>query len=272
MRAVAAIVLISSMARIACAAGSDADVPTTTISVSLGEFTTLTQQVKPFRALKHLEHQQPNLPGPNARVVQTMLAYPRGGEHQYWWPKKGEPQYDGSTTDVLIGGIPAMRGEPKGRTFCCGLTLEVALRTVSQSQAPLSAMTSETVPLFKRLWFCDQLFSPGPEDALLGFGLGKRIDNLEEALPGDFVQLWRNDRSGHSVVFVAWAYDPQGHRVGLHYWSTQPGTRGIAFNSELFGDRGKSIDEKKLSVTRLLPESEWRKVSADELTRRFSQQ
>ncbi|MGI8908593.1 MAG: hypothetical protein ACR2IE_19125 [Candidatus Sumerlaeaceae bacterium] len=244
---------------------------TTQISASLGEFTTITQQVKPFRPLSNLQKQLPNLPGPNASIVKCLLEYPRTGVHTYWWPKRGEGQYDGATTDVIVAGIPAMKGEAKGRTFCCGLTLEVLLRTIDKDPAIAGAITSETLPLFKRLWFCDQLFSPGPEDALLGFGLGKKIENLDAALPGDFVQIWRNNRSGHSVIFVAWAYDPQGHRVGLHYWSTQPGTKGINFNSELFGDREATIDEKKLSISRLLPSSEWRQVPADAVRERFGQ-
>src|SRR5262245_46979558 len=114
------VVLVFSVPVVHSAAGQSDDVATTQICVSLGEFTTLTQQIKPFRPVAYLEKQLPSLPAQNAAVIKRVLEYPRTGVHTYWWPKKGEGQYDGSTTNVMLAGIPAMKGEPKGRTFCCG--------------------------------------------------------------------------------------------------------------------------------------------------------
>jgi hypothetical protein len=224
--------------------------------------TTRTLKLKPIAPLKFLTEKLPTLPEPNASIVKLMLQYPRDRTHKYWWPKRKDAQYDGSTTDVVINGIRAMKGEPRGRTFCCGLTLELCYRMLDKSSAR-ERFNSSSADEFKKLWFCRKVFSPGPLDALTSFSLGHRVD-YENALPGDFVQIWRFDKSGHSVVFVAWAYDLKGNRVGIHYWSTQTHTNGINFSTELFGHpmkilpetKNKGVDQAHTTIARLeLPDS-----------------
>lgn len=227
--------------------------------------TTHTIHVSALEPEKFLKERLAGLPGPNRRIVEILQEYPRSGEHEYWWPRKGESSYDGSTTDVLVRGIPAMRGEEKRRTFCCGLTLEVALRVIDEQMPHSVTLSSATLALFKKLWFCEKLFSPGPTDALVAFGMGKPIKNFDDALPGDFVQLWRHNRSGHSVIFVDWARSTNGKIVGVYYWSTQPATNGIGFNLELFGGGGKMMDRRTFSIVRLLPPSKWKVPSEKEL-------
>jgi hypothetical protein len=234
------------------------DSPTTCVVVKDGVSTPVIALSPPFYPLAYLREKLPTLPPENARIVEALLKYPRTGVHDYWWPHKGEGgSYDGATTDILLNGARVMRGEPKGRTFCCGLTLEV-LYGVMPSKLPDDAkLTTATAAEFKNLWFCRNFLSPGPEDALVSFGMGKKIEP-DDALPGDFVQLWRNDKSGHSVIFVAWAKDREGKTVGIHYWSTQTATKGIAFAAEAFGTKSKTMDRAHVTFTRLLPESQWR--------------
>ena len=82
-----------------------------------------------------------------------------------------------------------------------------------------------------------------PEDrsclhtAIVGNGLGRRIDRIEDAGPGDFVQLWRTNGTGHSAVFLE-AVREEGRVVGLRYWSSQGSTNGVARNVERFADAG----------------------------------
>ncbi|PKO17610.1 hypothetical protein CVU37_09005 [candidate division BRC1 bacterium HGW-BRC1-1] len=201
----------------------------------------------------------PNLPEPNRSIVKALLQYPRDGRHKYWWPRKGESTYDGSTTDVLINGLVVMKGEPKARSFCCGLTLEVFYDILKDLPGgPQRIPDQKAADDFKKLWFCEAINANGPGDALVAAGMGRVITNPKEVLPGDFVQLWRHSKTGHSVIFVGWAYDTSGRPVGMHYWSTQEGTRGIHFNTELFGNSGKSVDLKKTGFTRLLPPDQWK--------------
>lgn len=215
--------------------------------------------LKPFRPLEYLKYRHDELPKPNQQIIAEILKYPRTGQHDYWWPRKGESAYDGSTTDIVVNNTLVMKGEPKANTFCCGLTLEVCYKLLEKSSAR-HKFDSRTGPAFKRLWFCENLNSPGPLDALTSFSLGRKVE-FKDALAGDFMQLWRMDKSGHSVVFIAWAFDQAGNWVGVHYWSTQPGTKGINFNTELFGrplnlppnKKNKGIDPANTTLARLNP-------------------
>jgi hypothetical protein len=45
--------------------------------------------------------------------------------------------------------------------------------------------------------------------------------------PGDFVQLWRKNGSGHSFVFEGYLKDVQGRSIGLCYWTANSPTSGF---------------------------------------------
>ena len=217
----------------------------------------------PLSPVDALTSALPNLPEPNRAIIKNLLEYPRDGRHNYWWPRKGESAYDGSTTDVLLNGLVVMKGEPKGRSFCCGLTLEVFYDVLKSLSGGAERFPNQkAADDFKKLWFCKAIDANGPGDALEAAGMGRVITNPKEVLPGDFVQLWRHSKTGHSVIFVGWAYDKTGRPVGIHYWSTQEGTRGIHFHTELFGNSGKSVDLKKTGFTRLLPPDQWKPAAA----------
>jgi hypothetical protein len=93
------------------------------------------------------------------------------------------------------------------------------------------------------LWFVQELNGPGPSAALEEFGLGRTIE-ADEALPGDFIQIWRTIKkgkkspTGHSVIFLDWVKNEAGKISGIKYWSSQPGTKGIGNRVEYFGPDG----------------------------------
>ncbi len=198
----------------------------------------------------YLEAVLPKLEEPNASIAKLLLEYPDTGIHDYWWPRKGEGSYDGSTTDVLLNGHLVMKGEPRARTFCCGLTLEVFYRYLESHPKLAERIPKDQYGEFKRYWFCRDIFSPGPLDAMTTYSVGVAVSTPEDATPGDFIQIWRQNKSGHSVIFVNWLRDAQEKRIGLQYWSTQPATGGIGFHSELFGSLPKQIDESHVSIAR----------------------
>lgn len=222
---------------------------TQSIEVRLDKSTKETRVLLTTEGRLFLEAIKGTLPQPNGKVVELLLQYPEDGVHQYWWPKAGEGSYDGSTTNVMFKQKTIMKGEPQARTFCCGLTLEIFYLMAKGYPSLVERLAAADLDEFKRYWFCREINSPGPQDALEAFGVGIGI-TLSEALPGDFVQLWRNDRSGHSVIFVNWLYDNTGQCSGLQYWSTQPGTNGIGFASESIGNFPKQINLQHLSVAR----------------------
>jgi hypothetical protein len=83
-------------------------------------------------------------------------------------------------------------------------------------------------------------------------GIGKRIDP-DKARPGDFLQFWRTNKSGHSVVFVDWV-EQDGRRVGFKYRSSQGSTKGIGDRVEYFAEaEGKQglVDRERMYFCRL---------------------
>jgi hypothetical protein len=52
------------------------------------------------------------------------------------------------------------------------------------------------------------------------------LPQAEWPKPGDFVQLWRRNGSGHSFVFEGYLKDIQGRSIGLCYWTASKPTGG----------------------------------------------
>lgn len=214
--------------------------------------------IQPFCPREYLLETSPTLPAMNRKIVEVLLTYPQNGQHNYFWPRKGEVAYDGATTHVYYANMLVMKGEPQGRTFCCGLTLEVLYRVLSGLAVQPKRFGELGPDKFKEFWFCRELYAPGPTEALQSLGIGRSIP-ADEALPGDFVQIWRHNKTGHSVIFVAWAFSPDGKRVGMHYWSTQEGTKGIGFACEAIGDSPPMIWLEKTGFARLDSVEKWAK-------------
>jgi hypothetical protein len=90
--------------------------------------------------------------------------------------------------------------------------------------------------------------------AIEKLGIGKAVA-IKDAQPGDFLQLWRTNKSGHSVVFLDWVTEA-GQPIGVKYRSTQTSTNGIGDRAEYFaGTPGKkgAVDPKRLYFARLNP-------------------
>ena len=190
------------------------------------------------------------IPEFNRMVLEEAAIYPIDGTYGYWWPNAEQMEeelgegarFSGVTRDIYLAGQRVMYGEPQGRTFCCGVTLEAFhaawTRWLDKYGEPEdNPLTPETWSDFQRYWFVLEKNGPGPSLALEEFGLGRTIEP-EEALPGDFVQIWRRQGSGHSVIFLSWVRDEEGEIIGFRYWSSQPGTDGIHPATEYFAPEG----------------------------------
>jgi len=205
-----------------------------------------------------------DLPEFNKIVLNIIKQYPTDGTHGYWWPQGGEGNYDGCTQDLSLNGKTVMKGEPQKRAYCCGLTLEVFLRSYKKwlethGGEKASVISGDDWPRFQKLWFVEKVNGPGPSAAVEAFGLGRTIEP-DQALPGDFVQIWRTLKegkktpSGHSVIFLSWIKDSAGKIDGMRYWSTQPGTNGISERVEYFGANGGIAGENS-HFTRVEPKA-----------------
>ena len=173
----------------------------------------------------------PNLISLNPHVLELLRTYPTDGTHGYHWVDG----FDGVTVNLIYQNEVIAKAEAQRRTYCCGLTLEVYLlaceryaRLRGAKSYRLDELTPGGVRKLKSDWFVATGKRGGPVDALIHRGLGVKIPVIEEALPGDFIQLWRESGSGHSVIFLGL------EDGGLRYWSTQASTKGIGERSEKF--------------------------------------
>ena len=172
----------------------------------------------------------------NPYVLKVIQSYPVDGTHGYWWPKDGA--YDGTTCDLVYQGQVVARGEAQKRAYCCGLTFEVFFRAwelASKRTGPkglkIGNLSAAQLKKLRADWYCAAGGRRGPVDALVPRKLAVHVVDPSDARPGDFVQLWRKNNTGHSVVFLGWLR--QGKTItGIRYWSTQKSTNGIGERRE----------------------------------------
>lgn len=183
---------------------------------------------------------------PNTVIIDVLEGYARDGSLPYKWISG----YDGVTRDLNYRGDVIAQANPDGShsSFCCGLTFEVYYRSImnllqeNELQTELNGMGKEDLKDFISLWFVKEKNGDGPGAALKAYGLGESIDNMKDVKKGDFVQIWRTSGSGHSVIFINWTINEDGDTTGMRYWSTQPGTQGVNYNTEYFKEFGGRID------------------------------
>ena len=178
-----------------------------------------------------------------ATVVDVARAFPDGGGYE--WKGTGVPEDVRFNDKVILA---------KGKaTYCSGFTFAVAMKAAAE-RGLLKNKTTDQVQAFQKEWYGATKESGETQcaHAIEKFGVGKSVA-IKDAKPGDFLQLWRTNKSGHSVVFLEWVTDA-GRPIGVKYRSTQTSTKGIGDRTEYFtGVPGKkgSVDPKRLYFTRL---------------------
>jgi hypothetical protein len=190
----------------------------------------------------------------NPFVLAALRAYPADGTHGYWWPKEGP--WRGTTKTLAYEDATLCEGDARGRCHCSGLTFEVFLvawfgwARAHGHPERVADLDLAGMRRFQDRWYGTDGDRRTLRTALVEGGLGAEVPHAE-AEPGDFVQLWRHDGSGHSAVFLRWERDAAGAVTGLRYWSTQASTNGIGERSESFGDAGRSVDRAQTWVVRV---------------------
>jgi hypothetical protein len=175
--------------------------------------------------------------------VAVARTFPDGGGYE--WKGGGVPE------DVLFDG-KTLLAKSKA-TYCSGFTFAVAMKAATE-RGLLKNKTIEQVRGFQKDWYGATKESGETQCAyaLEKLGIGKQVA-IKDAKPGDFLQLWRTNKSGHSVVFLDWVTDG-GRPIGLKYRSTQTSTKGIGDRTEYFtGIPGKkgAVDPRRLYFARL---------------------
>ena len=181
--------------------------------------------------------------GKSGDVVAIAHAFPDGGGYE--WKGTGVPENVCFNDKLILA---------KGKaTYCSGFTFAVAMKAAAE-RGLLKNKATEHVQAFQKEWYGATKESGETQCAyaIEKLGVGKSIA-IKDAKPGDFLQLWRTNKSGHSVVFLEWVADA-GRPIGVKYRSSQTSTNGIGDRIEYFtGIPGKkgSVDPRRLYFGRL---------------------
>ncbi|MAT71604.1 MAG: hypothetical protein CMJ58_19015 [Planctomycetaceae bacterium] len=159
----------------------------------------------------------------------------------------------GSPIEIRHDGQVVLAKQPQG-TYCSGFTFAVAMETARRRDL-LQGKSFDEVKRFQKQWYGAVPEAAEKQCALAveRLGIGTQVKSLAEARPGDFLQLWRTNKSGHSVVLLKLIRE-RDQIVGIRYRSTQKSTDGIGDRTEYFadvpGDRGK-LDRQRIYIARL---------------------
>jgi hypothetical protein len=209
----------------------------------------------------------------NSYVLKTIATY-EVGNYPYLLNNDYE-NYNGVTETIAYQGATIAKSNPDGSksSHCVGLTFEVFYKAMQQRNKELglpldnfNSMTTEDMKNFLLTWYAALGTPKSQGDQLAGaivkYGLGTQITNLEEVREGDFIDFSRINNSGHTAVFINWLRDDSKNIIGFKYWSTQTSTNGINYKEEYFSDNASGVkglvDKKHLYIGRVGPVESYR--------------
>ena len=183
---------------------------------------------------------------PGEDVIAAARAIPDGGTY-VWTNGSGSPR------EIRHDGQIVVKAQEKG-TYCSGFTFCVAM-AAAEERGLLKGKSADAVRKFQKQWYGSTKEAAERQCALAveEFGIGREVKSLADAQPGDFMQIWRTNKTGHSVMFLDWVRDGK-KIVGIKYRSSQKSTNGVGDRIEYFADAeghdGK-VDRGRTYVARL---------------------
>jgi hypothetical protein len=183
---------------------------------------------------------------PAKDILAAAQAIPDGGSY-IWDNGSGVPR------DIRHDGELILQAQKKG-TYCSGFTFSVAME-VARERGLLKGKTADEVRRFQKEWYGSTKEAAERQCALAveQLDIGREVKSLADAQPGDFMQIWRTNKSGHSVLFLDWVRE-EDQIVGIKYRSSQQSTDGVGDRVEYFADApghdGK-VDRRRTYVARL---------------------
>jgi hypothetical protein len=193
----------------------------------------------------------------NPYVLAIIGCYPMDGSYPYRCKPLEYDLYNGVTQDLWYKGRVVAKAHPNWTrcSYCCGLTFEVFVRAMQYRNIQkgldpddFNGMSFSDLFNLLQLWYIEGR-GDSPQFGIESYGLGNRIEKLEDAKPGDFLDFSRNNKSGHSVIFVAWVRDDAGKITGFKYFSSNSG--GVGYGTEYFEDTGGKVLHKYFRLARV---------------------
>jgi hypothetical protein len=151
----------------------------------------------------------------------------------------------------LIHNSDTILKKSKTGSYCSGFTFTVFFN-IMQGQKMFDKITGSELKKLQKHWYGipTESFETQCLYVLENQNWGRKI-SFEDAKPGDFVQFWRNNKSGHSVIFLDWEKDSTGKITGIKYRSSQTKTNGIGDRSESIGFGPKELNRNRIYIARL---------------------
>lgn len=204
----------------------------------------------------------------NPYVMKVVESYPLGVPnttypyHCSWKPREYD-LYNGVTQDMYYKGLVVAKAYPDGSrcSYCCGFTFEVfiramKLRNIQKGLEPddFNGMSFNDLFNMLQLWYIEGK-GDCVQKAIVAYGLGKPIENFEDARPGDFGDYSTTPPGGHSIIFIGWLRDDANKIVGMKYFSSNlSGSKGVGYGQGRFADsnNGKGFIRKSLRLARVV--------------------
>jgi hypothetical protein len=178
----------------------------------------------------------------NESFLRQAKAYPAEGG--YVWSSTGCPE-------ALVRGTDTLLRKSKAGTYCSGFTFAVFFK-VMNDRGSFDSLNMSDLKSIQQDWYGNT--APSAERQCVyvmeKWNLGSKIE-MEHARPGDFIQFWRNNNTGHSALFLGWIRDGAGTITGLKYRSSQRPTNGIGERTEPIGSASRSLNPKRIYLGRI---------------------
>ncbi len=193
----------------------------------------------------------------NPYLLAIAGCYPQDGSYPYRCKPLEYDLYNGVTQDIWYKARVVAKAHPNWTrcSYCCGLTFEVfcramQYRNIQKGLDPddFNGMSFSDLFNLLQFWYIEGK-GDSPQLGIVSYGLGKKIDKLEDAKPGDFLDFSRNNNSGHSVIFISWVKDESGKTVGFKYFSSNSG--GVGYGTERFEDCGGRVLHRYFRLARV---------------------
>lgn len=157
---------------------------------------------------------------------------------------------------ISYRGRKVYDGSENREAHCIGFAFHTFIR--AHEKVPVSFFTGLNVgseSQFKR--FRAEFYGPDQMTfvkSLPKYGLGVVVDSFEKALPGDFIQLWRNTEkpSGHCGIFQEWIRDDRNAITGVKILQVGNRTSGVGLIDEFFADTSATQGNMNRSRTYLV--------------------
>ena len=183
----------------------------------------------------------------NPYVLRVIEAYPLDGSYPYRCVPMEYDLYNGVTQDMWYKGRVVAKAHPNNTrcSYCCGLTFEIFVRAMQMRNRQrgldlddFNGMGFYDLFNLLQLWYIEG-DGDSPQKGIECYGLGRPITDWEQARAGDFCDYSRNNKTGHSVIFISWERDGAGKITGLRYFSSN--RAGVGYITEHFSDTGGKI-------------------------------